>query len=224
MTAALWILLGIAVLLTALNLLRVGVDAEFDGETFFLRAKAGPLNISILPKKVKPEKPKKPKKEKKKPAKPPEEQPKTKTVLPDLSTLLKLARLALEAVGAFRRKLQVDLLRLHLLVASDDPYDTAMNYARIRAGLNGLYPLAARTLSIRERDIRLSADFTKEKTRAAARLILTIRIGQIVGIALVFACKALPLLLPWLKARLQQKKKTKNRAGKAPAERTVSNG
>ncbi len=220
MTAALWILLGVALSLTALALLRVGVDAEFDGETFFLRAKTGPVKLAILPKK---DKPKKPKKEKNRHGAPPKEPNKQKRDLPDLSTLLKLARLALEAVGAFRRKLQVDLLRLHLLVASDDPCDTAMNYARVRAGLCGLYPLAARTLTIRERDIRLAADFTDETPRYAARLILTIRIGQIAGIALVFACKALPLLLPWLKAQ-RRKKKTTNRAGASSAERTVSNG
>ena len=220
MTAALWILLCIALALTALNLLRVGVDAEYDGETFFLRAKAGPVTLTLAPKK---DKPKKPEKKKKKAEKPPEEKEKKAGSPPPLSTLLKLARLALEAVGAFRRKLRVDLLRLHLRIASGDPYDTAMRYARVRAGLEGLYPLAARTLAVKERDIRLAADFTGEKTHAVARLILTIRIGQIVGIALVFAWKALPLLLPWLKAR-RQEKKTKRRAGTAPAERTVSNG
>ena len=55
MTTALWILLVIALLLTALNLLRVGVDAEYDGEGLFLRVKAGPIKITILPKQEKPE-------------------------------------------------------------------------------------------------------------------------------------------------------------------------
>ena len=213
MTTALWILLGLALTLTALNLMRVGVDAEYDGVTFFLRVKAGPIKLAILPKK--------PKKEKKKREKPKKEKP--KGAFPPLSLLLKLAKLALEAVGAFRRKLQVDLLRLHLLIASDDPYNTAITYARVRAGLEGLYPLAARTLTIKERDVRLAADFAAEKTWAAGRLTLTIRIGQIIGIALVFLCKALPPLLKWWIAQ-KRKKKNDDRAGNVPAERTVSNG
>lgn len=218
MTTALWILLGLALALTALNLMRVGVDAEYNGETFFLRVKAGPIKLAILPKK---DKPKKPKKEKKKREKPKKEKP--KGAHPPLSLLLKLATLALEAVGAFRRKLQVDLLRLHLRIASDDPYHTAITYARVRAGLEGLYPLAARTLTIKERDVRLAADFTAENTWAAGRLTLTIRIGQIMGIALVFLCKALPPLLKWWIAQ-KRKKTNEDRAGNVPAERTVSNG
>ena len=49
-------MLIIALLLTALNLLRVGVGAEYDGEALFLRVKAGPVKLTILPKKPKPEK------------------------------------------------------------------------------------------------------------------------------------------------------------------------
>ena len=84
MTTALWILLIIALLLTALNLLRVGVDAEYDGEALFLRLKAGPVKLTILPKKEKPEKPKKEKKKKEKPPKDDEaeEQPKKKKKSP----------------------------------------------------------------------------------------------------------------------------------------------
>ena len=52
MTTALWILLAAALFLIAFNLLRVGVDAEYDGESLFLRAKAGPIRITILPKKL----------------------------------------------------------------------------------------------------------------------------------------------------------------------------
>ena len=63
MTTALWILLVIALLLTALNLLRVGVDAEYDGERVYLRVKAGVVRLTILPKREKPEKQRK-KKEK----------------------------------------------------------------------------------------------------------------------------------------------------------------
>ena len=189
MTTALWILLIIALLLTALNLLRVGVDAEYDGEGLFLRVKAGPVKITILPKKDKPEKPKKKKKEKQPKAEKSKESPLT------LPTLLKLVRPVLEALGSFRRKLSVDLLRLHARVGTSDPYNTAMTFAYLQSAVYGLQPLVERALNVKERDVWLTPDFTGDGIAAEGRLIGTIRIGQIVGIALVLGWKALLVIL-----------------------------
>lgn len=201
MSTGLWILLALLALLVAFNLLRVGVDAEYDGEALFLRVKAGPVKITVLPKKAKPPKPKKEKKKKQeKPPKEGEETPK-KRRKPTVKQLLHLARLALEAAGTFRRRLQTDLLRLHLQIGGDDPYNTAMTYAYLRAALNGLAPLADSTLAIKERDVRLGTDFTAPGIRASGRLILTIRIGQIVAVALVFLFRALPTLRELLKKK-----------------------
>ncbi len=203
MSTGLWILLALLALLVGFNLLRVGVDAEYNGEALFLRVKAGPVKITVLPKKAKPPKPKKEKKEKQKQEKPPKEGKKApkERRKPTAKQLLHLARLALEAVGTFRRKLQTDLLRLHLRIGGSDPYDTAMTCAYLRASLSGLAPLADSVLSVKERDVRLGADFTAPNTQAEGRLILTIRIGQIVAIALVFLFKALPTLRELLKKK-----------------------
>lgn len=196
MTTALWILLIIALLLTAVNLLRVGVDAEYDGEALFLRVKAGPVKITILPKKEKPAKPKKKKKEKPPKDDADEEQPKKKKKSPlTLPTLLKLVRPALEAVGAFRRKLSVDLLRLHARIGSADPYSTAMTFGYLQSAVYGLHPLAERALNVKERDVWLTPDFTSDGIAAEGRLILTICIGQIVMIALVLGWKALLVII-----------------------------
>ena len=189
MTTALWILLVIALLLTAFNLLRVGVDAEYDGEGLFLRLKAGPVKITILPKKDKPEKPKKKKKEKQ----PKAEKSKESTLT--LPTLLKLVRPVLDALGSFRRKLSVDLLRLHARVGTSDPYNTAMTFAYLQSAVYGLQPLVERALNVKERDVWLTPDFTSDSIAAQGRLIGTIRIGQIAGIALVLGWKALPVIL-----------------------------
>lgn len=196
MTTALWILLIIALLLTALNLLRVGVDAEYDGEALFLRVKAGPVKLTILPKREKPAKPKKKKKEKPPKDDADEEQPKKKKKSPlTLLTLLKLVRPALEAVGAFRRKLSVDLLRLHARIGSADPYSTAMTFGYLQSAVYGLHPLAERALNVKERDVWLTPDFTSDGIAAEGRLIGTIRIGQIVMIALVLGWKALLVII-----------------------------
>ena len=195
MSTALWILLAVAALLISLNLLRVGVDAEYDGAGLYLSVKAGPVKITILPKREKPEKPKKKKKEKPPKDEDDEEKPKKKKSPLTLPTLLKLVRPALEAAGSFRRKLSVDLLRLHARVGTSDPYNTAMTFAYLQSAVYGLHPLVERALNVKERDVWLTPDFTSDGIAAEGRLIGTIRIGQMMGIALVLGWKALLVIL-----------------------------
>ena len=126
---ALWIILAIALALTLLNLLPVGVDAAYAEGAFSLAARIGPARLHLLPKApdAKPGKarPKKPKKKKEK----------TKSAPPDAQTLLKLAELGLQALDRLRQKLHVRLLRLVFVSGAPDPYDTAL--ARSRRWLSG---------------------------------------------------------------------------------------
>ena len=68
---ALYIILGILLVLFLLSLLRLGVRVEFTGSLAETRVTviAGPARIQLLPKPEKPEKPQKEKKKKENPAK-----------------------------------------------------------------------------------------------------------------------------------------------------------
>lgn len=215
---ALWIVLALLALLTLLNLLRVGVSAGYEAQAFSVSARVGPLTIPVWPRPPA-EEPKKPKKEKPpKEPKAPQEQTKEKEL--DFDTVLALAKLALKAAGSFRRKLTVELFRLVFVAGSSDPYETAMQSAYVQAALGGLRPLAQRALHIQERDVQVGADFTADKPRIEARLTLTIRIGQIVVIGVVFGVGYLKLMLQKKKAAKAQ---TQQNAAET-AERKVSNG
>ena len=215
---ALWIVLALLALLTLLNLLRVGVSAGYEAQAFSVSARVGPLTIPVWPRPPA-EEPKKPKKEKPpKEPKAPQEQTKEKEL--DFDTVLALAKLALKAAGSFRRKLTVELFRLVFVAGSSDPYDTAMQSAYVQAALGSLRPLAQRALHIQERDVQVGADFTADKPRIEARLTLTIRIGQIVSIGVVFGVGYLKLMLQKKKAAKAQ---TQQNAAET-AERKVSNG
>ena len=215
---ALWIVLALLALLTLLNLLRVGVSAGYEAQAFSVSARVGPLTIPVWPR-PSAEEPKKPKKEKPpKEPKAPQEQGAEKKL--DFDTILALAKLALKAAGSFRRKLTVELFRLVFVAGSSDPYETAMQSAYVQAALGGLRPLAERALHIQERDVQVGADFTADKPRIEARLTLTIRIGQIVVIGVVFGVGYLKLMLQKKKAAKAQ---TQQNAAET-AERKVSNG
>lgn len=215
---ALWIVLALLAFLTLLNLLRVGVSAGYEAQAFSVSARVGPLTIPVWPR-PSAEEPKKLKKEKPpKEPKAPQEQTKEKEL--DFDTILALAKLALKAAGSFRRKLTVELFRLVFVAGSSDPYETAMQSAYVQAALGSLRPLAERALHIQERDVQVGADFTADKPRIEARLTLTIRIGQIVVIGVVFGVGYLKLMLQKKKAAKAQ---TQQNAAET-AERKVSNG
>ena len=215
---ALWIILAIALVLTVLNLLPVGVDAAYADETFSLAARIGPFRLRLLPKppdaKPKKKKPQKPKKEK-----PKKEKPKKKSAPPDIRTILALAKLGLQALNRFRQRLRVQLLRLVFVSGAPDPYDTALAFGYVNAALGALTPLAERALRIDERDIQTGVDFQAERPRIDARIVCTIRIGQIVVIALAFG-------VGFLKQKMHSKQARATRAKTAPAaqDRKVSNG
>ena len=206
---ALWIILAIALVLTLLNLLPVGVDAAYAEGAFSLAARIGPARLHLLPKapdakpgKAKAKKPKK-KKEKK------------KSAPPDAQMLFNLAELGLQALDRLRQKLH----RLVFVSGAPDPYDTALAFGCVNAALGALTPLAERTLCIDERDIQTGVDFDAERPRIDARIVCTIRIGQIVAVALIFGAG-------YLKQKLQAKKARAAREKTAPdtQERKVSNG
>ena len=196
---ALWIILAIALVLTVLNLLPVGVDAAYADDVFSLAARIGPFRLRLLPK------PPDQKPKKKKPPKPKKEKPKKRSAPPDIRTILALAKLGLQALDRFRQRLRVQLLRL------------AFGY--VNAALGALTPLAERALRIDERDIQTGVDFQAERPRIDARIVCTIRIGQIVIIALAFGAG-------FLKQKMHAKQARAARAKTAPAtqERKVSNG
>lgn len=209
---ALWIILAIALVLTLLNLLPVGVDAAYAEGAFSLAARIGPARLHLLPKApdAKPGKAK---------TKKPKKKAKKKSAPPDAQTLLKLAELGLQALDRLRQKLHVRLLRLAFVSGAPDPYDTALAFGYVNAALGALTPLAERTLCIDERDIQTGVDFDAERPRIDARIVCTIRIGQIVAVALIFG-------VGYLKQKLQAKKARAARAKIAPdtQERKVSNG
>ena len=94
---ALWIILAVALVLTVLNLLPVGVDAAYADDEFSLAVRIGPFRLRLLPK------PPDAKPKKKKPPKPKKEKPKKQSAPPDIRTLLALAKLGLQALDRFRQ-------------------------------------------------------------------------------------------------------------------------
>ena len=215
-------------ILFLLAILPLGVSVRYDEAGAVVKVIAGPVKITLFPrlkKDKKDKKEKKPKKEKKTepetPAEPAQEKPvqqpaKTDTAAQppakekkeekksggSITDFLPLVQIALDMLGAFGRRLRVNMLELKLIMAADDPCDLAVNYGRAWAAVGNLMPRLERVFVIQKRNIEVECDFETSQTRIVARLDLTITLGRILATVVVYGIKA---LIEFLKIKNKRK-------------------
>ena len=195
-----WIAAAIVLILAVLPL---GVCIRYNDAGFLLKVIAGPLKITVFPRKRKQKKQKKkPDQVKKgqqiessaseeKPPRPPEAQPEQKEKGGSIARFLPFIKLGLKFLGDFRRKLRLDNLYVRLILAGDDPCDLAVNYGRIWAAVGNLMPQLERLFVIKKRDIQVECDFTASETCVVAHLDITITLGRLLALALVYGVRVL---------------------------------
>lgn len=229
----LWIILAILVLIF---LLPYGVDVGYLDQVFFLKVKAGPLRIKILPKKEKtPEqleeekkkkeakaaekKAKEAKKAEEKKAKEADKPPKKKkSFLPKagLSDWMELAQKAFQALGKIFGSFHADYLCLHCVVGTPDPYDTATRFGYISAAVEALLNEKQGLLKVRKQDVSLDMDFLSESMFVEGELVISAALWRLVGAVLVLGVQ----FLRWRRVLLKKEKKEHI----AEPERTEENG
>lgn len=192
-----------AVVLLALAVIPLGVRIRYNDAGFLLRVIAGPVKITVFPRKKKPKK-QKTKQKKQKAGKRPESTdsgdtpPQAPKPVPEpkekggsLTRFLPLVKLGLKFLGDFRRKLRVDNLFLRLILAGDDPCDLAVNYGWAWAAVGNLMPQLERLFVIKKRDIQVECDFTAEEISVIAHVDITITLGRLLTLAVVYGIRVL---------------------------------
>lgn len=190
-------------ILTALAILPLGVSAQYDSGGALVLLILGPVKLILYPRPHSPPKKEKKPKEKKQEEKTSEKETQEASAPVkkkeasgdpqggDWKDFLPLFRVAMDFLGNFRRKLRVRDLEMKLILAGDDPCDLAVNYGRAWAALGNLMPKLERFLVIRKRNLEVECDFTSEKTLVFVRLELTITLGRLLGLAVVYGIRGL---------------------------------
>lgn len=196
-----------AAILLALAVLPLGVRIRYNEAGFVLKVIAGPLKITGFPRKKKPKKQKVKQKKKKvaekaepavfeeKAPQHPKTQPEKKEKGGSLTRFLPLVKLGLKFLGDFRRKLRLDNLYLRLILAGDDPCDLAVNYGRSWAAVGNLMPQLERLFVIKKRDIQVECDFTAAETTVVAHLDISITLGRLLALVIIYGVRILFELL-----------------------------
>lgn len=178
-------LIIILAILAAILLFPVGAELSYLGGELSVKAKAGPIKLRLLPrKKAKTEEPgeAKPKKEKPPKAKKPKDKSKKNPLT--MEDIFGIAKLGLKALNRFRKSLSIDELMLHICVGAPQPFDAVRQYGWLNAALGTLHPLLHQTVTIKREDIATTVNFESEKTAFDARVVATLRIGEILYIGL----------------------------------------
>lgn len=179
-------------ILTLLAILPLGVSVIYNEGGPLVRLIAGPVRLTLFPTK------KKDKKEKAKKKKPPKEgkaggqkQKEPSKKGGSFTDFLPLVQLALQFLGDFRRKLRVKRLELKLIMAGGDPCDLALNYGKAWAAVGNLMPHLENLFVIKKRDVEVECDFTANDTLIFLRLDITITLGRLLALVVVYGIRAL---------------------------------
>lgn len=190
-------------IVTVLAVLPLGIRIRYDCDGAVGKLIAGPLRITLFPRPKKEKKEKKPgeKKPKKQNPKPTPQTAVKKKSGGSLTDFLPLVKLGLELLDRFRRKLRVDNLQLKLVLGGGDPCDLAVNYGKAWAALGNLLPNLERVLVIRKRDLNIECDFTADSTLVTFGIDITITLGRLIALAVVYGLRAVKEYLTISKKR-----------------------
>ena len=175
-------MLALAIILAILLLILcipVGVDVRYI-ERFQADVTIGPFGFALYPRKPRP-----PKEHEQPEAVESDaaEKPKKRIKL-TLRDIPELLRIAFDALRRFRRRLSIDLLMLHVLVAAEDPYDAVVCFGSLNAALGALSGPAHRALKIRREDVQTFVDVQEKKSVIEFRIKASIQIWEALGVAL----------------------------------------
>lgn len=182
------ITLGVLILLA---ILPVGVGFSYDTDGPVLRVLAGPLGFTVFPSKKSKEKIKKEKPSKKTKSTQPASKKAPVKKGGNIQDFMPLVRTALDFLGDFRRKLRVRRLELNVILGGGDPCDLATNYGRAWTALGNLWPKLEQIFVIKKRDVEIQCDFEASETLVTACVEITITIGRLLALAVVYGIRAI---------------------------------
>ena len=163
-------------------LIRVHVRFVYDCDGVKLYIKALFLKFTVYPQaKDKPQE---------KPAKKEQHPQKKGGELPELKELIELGK---ETFGKLRRKLRIDLLKAEVSLASDDPFKTAMMFGGAGAGVGIILATLENIFNVKDRDIKVNANFSESKIRILLNMDISIRVGAAIAIGLFVVLKFIKL-------------------------------
>lgn len=185
---AVYILLALLALVLVVMLIPVTGRITYDG-TLTVRIRVLGVPVVLYPRPQAPASPAVKKKRRPKEDKPSKWQELTDLLRQDdvegtLQFIGDVARLAGRTVGRVLRSITVTHLQLQMLIATDDPADTAQRYGQVCGILYPALELIGQRVRIRRRQLRVEPNFLLEQSSARFDVRLRISVWRLTGAAL----------------------------------------
>ncbi len=244
------VILILLLLLAGILLIRIGAEVVYDQDGVSLWVKIAGGKLTILPKKPKTRsqlakaEEKKQKKQKKKQAKAEkkkrkEEEKKRKAQKKHsndeaaqeeasgkkggtVELVLALLPILVRALGALKRRIRLDPLEVHYTAACADAADTALLYTKTGGAAGIISALLEENFDVRHRKVTVDMDFLSATSTVYIRAGISIRIGQVLYLAVRYGLACLKVYLQ--KRKSASKAKTQPvPAGEAATPKEVAN-
>lgn len=192
------ILCVVCLILCVLLFTPIRVRAAYDQGAVSAWVRFGPAQLPVYPREKTEGKPERKKKGKPQEEAGTEEKKKRKRKINReqlLYTMEKLPPVLGRALRRVGRRVRIDPLKVHVLVAGSDPADTAVLYGKLEAALAAALPVLHRKIHIRGQDIRLFLDFQAERMDCIADVGLSIRLWDLLVMAVCAGASAVKWLI-----------------------------
>lgn len=197
----------ILLVLILLGQLRASVSVRYSESGLFVKVKAGPVRVQIVPgKKDGESKEKKGKQTDTKQSEQDTEHPSQKKNLKDtLDFAVRFIPLLGEAAGKLKKKIQIDWLFLHVIWGASNPASAAMGYGAGHAAMGILWPALEHNFKVKKHDLRVDVDFERVNPAFDADAQVTLTIGQILSMVILLGIKALKIYLGYRRENIEEK-------------------
>ena len=190
------VLFVIIAILVIIALLRLGADIRYDESGLYVSVFAGPVRITVLPRKIKETDGKKKQKKKKKDKKDGSGEVEGDKKGGAARKLLDIISAVSEPLKRLRKRLLVNELTLRYCAAGgQDPAKAAMSYGYTNAAAGTLLGILEKLFRIKKRSVSTSVDFTADEPLVFAKLKLSLTVWEIIYIATGLDIKKLKRVL-----------------------------
>ena len=209
------VLVIIFLLLALIMLIPLGVCASYDSGGLMLKVRVSAYKKQIFPRESEPEPEPEPDPESAEDAG--ENAVKVKKRLSfGIDEWRSLLKIVFKALRRFKNSLTFDKIFLRFIAASSDPFDTVRIFNAVNSLVGASVPFFESEFKAGQRDIFIDAAMSADKCSYSFELALSVRVGQLLVIALAAGFAFLMLLA---KRKLKQLRERKAHDGKHQTQR-----
>lgn len=179
------VLLAIFLILFLIGRIKLGGMVEYSAQGLLVKLRFGALWFRLYPGKQREEKKTSKKKKEKKEKRHMEskEEPEAKKG-GSLALVKQYLPLVGEAAGGMRERIVIDRLYLDFVAASQDAAGAAMAFGYANMAIGMLWPIFEQNFLVREHRFRTDVDFSAQSPTIYLNVALSIRVGQLISLAL----------------------------------------